>query len=242
MVIVQNPVVVMKRFELKYIISAEQEARLVEGLKGHMEPDEFGTTSIASLYYDTPEYRLINASLEKPFFKEKMRLRSYGLATEESPVFLELKRKAYGIVYKRRVQTTVPLVRKFFAGEGEICAEGQINKEITYFRDFYGNLAPACLIICERTAYAEPDGDLRITIDNAPRYRTEKLDLTTSMEGALLLPEGSSILEIKVQEAMPMWLCHLLDRERIFKNSFSKYGEAYKRQMSKITAHKAPVA
>ena len=242
MVIVQNPVVVMKRFELKYIISAEQEARLLEGLKGHMEPDEFGRTSIASLYYDTPEYRLINASIEKPSFKEKMRLRSYGLATEESPVFLELKRKAYGIVYKRRVQTTVPLGRKFFAGEGEICAEGQINREITYFRDFYGDLAPSCLIICERTAYAESDGDLRVTVDNAPRYRTEKLDLTTSMDGSPLLPEGYSILEIKVQEAMPLWLCRLLDREKIFKNSFSKYGEAYKRQMSKITAQKAPVA
>ncbi|MBR3423782.1 MAG: polyphosphate polymerase domain-containing protein, partial [Clostridia bacterium] len=203
MVIVQNPVVVMKRFELKYIVSPEQEANLTEGLKGHMDPDVYGKTSIASMYYDTPEYRLINASIEKPFFKEKMRLRSYGLATEESPVFLELKRKAYGIVYKRRVQTTVPLVKKFFAGEGEICAEGQINREITYFRDFYGNLAPSCLIICERTAYEEPGGDLRVTIDNDPRYRTEKLDLTTSLDGSPLLPDGYSILEIKVQEAMP---------------------------------------
>ncbi len=242
MIIVQNPVVVMKRFELKYVISPEQEARFLEGLRGHMEPDEYGRTSIASLYYDTPEYRLINASLEKPFFKEQMRLRSYGLATDESPVFLELKRKAYGIVYKRRVQTTVPLVNKFFAGEGEICAEGQINRAITYFRDLYGNLAPACLIICERTAYLEPGGDLRVTVDNDPRYRTEDLDLTTSMEGEPLLPDGYSILEIKVQEAMPLWLCRLLDREGIYKKTFSKYGEAYKRQMSRILAQKAPVA
>ena len=242
MVIVKNPVTVMKRFELKYIVSPEQEARFLEGLRDRMEPDEYGRTSILSLYYDTPEYRLINASLEKPFFKEKMRLRSYGLATDESPVFLELKRKAYGTVYKRRVGTTVPLVKKFFAGEGEICAEGQINREITYFRDLYGNLAPSCLIICERTAYIEPGCDLRVTVDNDPRYRTEDLDLTASMEGEPLLPDGYSILEIKVQEAVPLWLAHLLDREGIYKNSFSKYGEAYKRQMSKISAPKAPVA
>ena len=239
MVIVQNPVVVMKRFELKYIVSPEQEEFLKRGLEGRMEPDEYGRTSIASLYYDTPEYRLINASIEKPFFKEKMRLRSYGLATDESPVFLELKRKAYGIVYKRRVQSTIPLVRKFFAGEGEICAGGQINREITYFRDLYGDLAPACLIIYDRTAYFEPDGDLRLTIDNSPRYRTEGLDLTTSMDGTLLLPEGYSILEIKVQEAVPLWLSHLLDSGKIYKNSFSKYGEAYKRQMSNIPAEAA---
>ena len=160
--------------------------------------DQYGRTSIASLYYDTPDYRLIRASLEKPPFKEKLRLRSYGLATDDSPVYLELKRKAYGIVYKRRVQTTLPLVRQFFAGNGDICAGGQINHEITYFRDFYGSLAPACLIIYDREAYYEPDGDLRLTVDFSPRYRVDQLDLTSSMSGRLLLPEGHTILEVKV--------------------------------------------
>ena len=70
-----------------------------------MQIDEFGLHPIASLYYDTPDYRLIRTSVEKPAFKEKIRLRSYGLAVEGSPVYLELKRKAYGIVYKRRVKT-----------------------------------------------------------------------------------------------------------------------------------------
>ena len=230
---VQNPVVVMKRYELKYILSPEQEEFFKNRLAGHMEVDRFGLTSIASLYYDTPDYRLINASIERPPYKEKMRLRSYGLATDTSPVFLELKRKAYGIVYKRRVQSTIPLVKKFFDGEGDICAGGQINRELTYFRDFYRNLAPACLIIYDRTAYFEPDGDLRLTIDKHPRYRTDDLDLRISMDGILLLPEGYSILEIKVQEAMPLWLTKILDDGKIYKNSFSKYGEAYKLQAKK---------
>ncbi len=233
MAVVENPIVVMKRYELKYLLSKEQEEFLRERLKGHMEADQFGKTSIASLYYDTPEYRLISRSMEKPEFKEKMRLRSYGLATAQSPVFLELKRKAYGIVYKRRVQSTIPLVKKFFDGEGDICAGGQINHEITYFRDFYGNLAPSCLIIYDRTAFYEPGGDLRLTIDNNPRYRTEDLDLRVSMDGISLLPEGWSILEIKVQEAMPLWLVSILEEGKIYKSSFSKYGEAYKMQMKK---------
>ena len=233
MAVVENPIVVMKRYELKYLISKEQEDFFLEKLKGHMKADAFGKTSIASLYYDTPEYRLINRSLEKPEFKEKMRLRSYGLATSDSPVFLELKRKAYGIVYKRRVQSTIPLVRKFFDGEGDICAGGQINHEITYFRDFYGNLAPACLIIYDRTAFYEPEGDLRLTIDNYPRYRTDDLDLRISMDGIPLLPDGHSILEIKVQQALPLWLVRILEEGKIYKNSFSKYGEAYKMQMRK---------
>ena len=226
-------ITVMKRYELKYLLSGEQTAYLRECLKGHMEPDHFGKTSIASLYYDTPTYQLIRTSIEKPAFKEKIRLRSYGIATDESPVFLELKRKAYGIVYKRRVETTIPLVHKFFAGEGDICAGGQINSEIKAFRDYYRELVPACLIIYDRVAYFEPGGDLRLTIDENPRYRTENLTLKKSMDGISLLDPGWTILEVKVQEAMPLWLASILSCGGIRKASFSKYGEAYRQQLLK---------
>ena len=229
-----GPIVVMKRYELKYLLSAAQTEYLVKRLEGHMLLDQYGRTSIASLYYDTASYQLIRASVEKPDFKEKIRLRSYGLATEDSPVYLELKRKAYGVVYKRRVQSTIPLVEKFFAGSGDICAGGQINREITYFRDRYPALSPACLIIYDREAYFEPGGDLRLTIDYNPRYRVDHLDLRYSMEGELLRPAGDTILEIKVQEAMPLWLTRILDEGRIYKSSFSKYGEAFRQQLAPL--------
>lgn len=226
-------ITVMKRYELKYLLNADQTEFLKKKLVGHMEIDQFGLTSIASLYYDTPDYLLIRTSLEKPPFKEKIRLRSYGIATDDSPVFLELKRKAYDIVYKRRVESTIPLVHKFFAGEGDICAGGQINREITTFRDYYKNLVPSCLIIYDRTAYYEPDGDLRLTIDNNPRYRVDELNLKTSMDGVPLLADGWTILEIKVQQAMPLWLSAILAEGKIYKGSFSKYGEAYRQQLQK---------
>ncbi|MBO6158225.1 MAG: polyphosphate polymerase domain-containing protein [Firmicutes bacterium] len=230
-----KPIVVMKRYELKYLLSAEQTAFLRERLEGHMQVDQYGKTSIASLYYDTPNYRLIRRSIEKPEFKEKIRLRSYSLATDNSPVYLELKRKAYGIVYKRRVQSTIPQVAKFFSGEGDICSGGQINEEITTFRNFYKTLVPACLIIYDREAYFEPGGDLRLTIDENPRYRVDHLNLTESMDGISLLPEGWTILEVKVQNAVPLWLSEILSAGKIYKASFSKYGEAYRQQLSKIT-------
>ena len=234
MAAVSNPVVVMKRYEMKYIMTPEQTAYFKKAVEEHMKTDKFGLISIASLYYDTPNYRLIRASVEKPLFKEKIRLRSYGLATDTSPVFLELKRKAYGIVYKRRVQSTIPLVQKFFDCEGDICAGGQINKEITTFRDYYQTLVPACMIIYDRIAYFEPDGDLRLTIDHNPRYRFEDLDLTVSMEGESLLRDGYTILEVKVQQAVPLWLSEILTKGRIYKGSFSKYGEAYRQQLLKV--------
>ena len=228
-----KPIVVMQRYELKYILTAAQTEGLIRALNGHMEPDRYGLTSIASLYYDTPDYRLIRTSIEKPEFKEKIRLRSYGLATQESPVYLELKRKAYGIVYKRRVPTTIPKVQKFFSGEGDVCGPGQINREITYFRDYYRELVPACLIIYDRIAYYEPNGDLRLTIDYNPRYRTHDLRLDCSMDGTSLLEPGQTILELKVQQAMPLWLTEILSDGAIRKGSFSKYGEAYRRQMQR---------
>ena len=227
-------IVTMQRYEVKYILNAWQTAALRERLKGHMEVDQYGLTSIASLYYDTPDYRLIRTSIEKPKFKEKVRLRSYGLAKEGSKLFLELKRKAYGIVYKRRVGTTQQAVDNFFDYRGEICADGQIAREINYFRNYYKKLVPACLIIYDRTAFFQPGGDLRMTIDYNPRYRTTDLNLHTSMEGISLLPEGYTILEVKVQVAFPLWLTAILDDLKIYKGSFSKYGEAYKQQMRKI--------
>ncbi|MBR4769108.1 MAG: polyphosphate polymerase domain-containing protein [Lachnospiraceae bacterium] len=227
---VKDPIVVMKRYELKYMVSPAQQEYLLKSIAGHMKVDQFGLTSIASLYYDTPDYRLIRTSIEKPEYKEKIRLRSYGLATDDSKVFLELKRKMSGIVYKRRVASTIPLVKRFFDGEGDICAGGQINSELVTFRDHYKTLVPACLIIYDREAYFEPGGDLRLTLDRNPRYRSNDLTLTKDMEGISLLPEGYAILEIKVQDAMPLWLARILSEGKIYKTSFSKVGEAYKRQ------------
>ena len=222
---------VMKRYELKYLLSGEQTRMLREKLAGHMEIDAYGKTSIASLYYDTPTYQLIRASLEKPAYKEKLRLRSYGPATEESPVFLELKRKACGVVYKRRIQTTLPDARRFFTEKGETEENGQIYRELSAFRDYYKTLRPTCLIIYDRTAYFEPGGDLRLTIDEAPRYRVDDLTLTGSMDGIPLFEPGRTILEIKVQGAMPLWLNAILNECGIRKSGFSKYGEAYRREL-----------
>ncbi len=234
MAAMEQSVSVMLRHELKYLIDPDQERYFIRRIADYMQPDSYGLTSVASLYYDTPDCRLINLSLEKPRFKEKIRLRSYGLATDESPVFLEMKRKYRGVGYKRRVRTVIPVAEGFFRRENDLPGGGQIGRELVRFRDLYGDLAPSYLTICERTAFFRPGSDLRLTVDNAPRYRAEELDLRASLEGNLLLPEGYSVLEIKIQDAMPLWLSAILDEGHIYKTPFSKYGTAYQTQMTKI--------
>ena len=230
---VQAPITVMQRVEWKYILSAEQTEFFCERLKGHMEQDAYGLTTISSLYYDTPDRKLIRTSIEKPEFKEKIRLRAYGRATNASSVFLELKRKAFGIVYKRRVQATIPEADAFMRGDLDLDENGQIDREITYFRDYYRKLEPACMILYDRTAYYEPDGDLRLTIDRNPRYRTDALSFNHAPVGIPLLAPGDTILEIKVQDTIPLWLVRILSEGKIKRGSISKYGEAYKATLTR---------
>lgn len=169
--------------------------------------------------------------MKKPPYKEKIRLRSYGLSKPGGTVFLELKRKTDGIVYKRRVLTTQESVERFFSYEGDITADGQIAREITYFRDYYNKLVPAIMVIYDREAYEDNKDGLRLTIDHNPRYRTKDLNLSTSMDGDPLLPFEGAILEIKIQQSMPLWLSRILAEGKIYQNSFSKVGEAHKKQM-----------
>lgn len=228
-----NAITTMKRYEMKYILTKEQYVYLKEALSTHMKVDKYGLTSIASIYYDTPNYRLIITSIDKPEYKEKVRLRSYGLAKPGDKVFLEIKRKAFSEVYKRRIVTTERDVKNFFNYKEDIAHLGQIEKEITYLRNYYKTLVPKIMIIYDRVAYYEVNGSLRITFDQNPRYRTYDLNLMTSLEGESLLNEGEVILEIKVQEAMPLWLTNILNKGKIYQSSFSKVGEAYKRMINK---------
>ena len=218
---------VMKRYEYKYILNKEQIKYLLNNLDGHMSLDNYGITSIQSLYYDTDNYELIRNSIEGNSYKEKIRLRSYGLLKNNKPVFLELKRKSEGIVYKRRIESDVKRIDSFFNNELSL-NNNQIEKEISYFKNHYKCLNPKCLIIYDRASYYEVDGNLRLTIDYNSRYRIDNLRLDYSLDGNLLLDEGSAILEIKIQDSMPLWLSNILDKGHIYKSSMSKYGTCYK--------------
>ena len=217
----------MMRYENKYILDSSQIKAIRDVLKDHMQIDRYGLTSIATLYFDTPSFQLIRTSIDKPAFKEKIRLRSYGLVKDDEPLFLEIKRKVDGIVYKRRIMTDAKHAKEFFVNNKDFSNNSQINRELNYFRDYYQNLQPALLIISDREAYFKEGSDLRITIDYKPRFRSENLDLHTSMDGENLLPNDQAILEIKAQRAMPIWLSRALAGANIYKTSFSKVGAAY---------------
>lgn len=216
------------RRELKFLIDEDQRKALEQVFSEKMVPDRFGHSSIRNIYYDTPDFRLIRRSLEKPVYKEKLRLRCYG---DGGPVFLEMKKKYMGIVYKRRVALTEPEAEAFLARRGSL-PDTQIGREMVYFRDFYKNLQPQVYLSYERDAwFSKADPGLRITIDDDIAYRCSGLRLTQAPGGQAILPEGVSLMEVKAENAIPLWLTELLAGLKIARVSFSKYGRAYEQTL-----------
>ena len=226
---------IFKRAEMKYMLTGSQRCALQEALSKYMIPDEFGKSTICNIYYDTPDYRLIRRSLEKPCYKEKLRLRSYGpMAEPESKVFLELKKKSDGVVYKRRLGLTDREAEDCLASGAPLPRDAQIAREIDYFRELYGEIVPAMYICSDREAFfCKTDDTLRISFDSAIRWRDYDVTLASHAYGAPLLAPDASLMEIKLSSAMPLWLTHLLTANGIYETSFSKYGSGYRAMLSR---------
>lgn len=220
-----------KRVEKKYLLTESRQKALFRRIGGHLHPDEYGRSTVMSLYLDTPDHRIIRSSIEAADYKEKLRLRSYGNASEESTVFLELKKKFDGVVYKRRVAMKLRQAETYF--QTGICpVDGQMMAEIDWAMKMWQRPGPAMLIACEREAWFDDEHpDLRLTFDRDIRARESLLRLDRGSAGTLLLPGDTVLLEIKTSGAMPLWLAHALDEEGILPGSFSKYGAAYTRSM-----------
>ena len=219
---------VFKRYELKYLITASQKQTVLEAMSPYMDLDQYGRTTIRNIYFDTDSYLLIRRSIEKPTYKEKLRLRSYKQADQDTSVFVELKKKYNNVVYKRRISMPEAEATQWL-NQGQFHGERtQISEEIAYFLDHYKPLRPTVFLSYEREAFYAKDGsDFRITFDDTILCRQEDLSLRSKVYGTPILPEGMVLMEIKCSGGIPLWMTRTLSQERIYKTSFSKYGTAY---------------
>jgi hypothetical protein len=219
---------VFKRYELKYMLTLEQKEMILQVMSPYMSLDIYGRSTIRNIYFDDDSYRLIRRSIERPAYKEKLRVRSYDLATGDSTVFVELKKKFNRVVYKRRLPLCERDAMRWIAREEIPIESTQISREIDYFIDFYGNLKPKVFLSYEREAYYENNGgDFRITFDENILVRQTDLSLCSPPGGTSILEQGKVLMEIKCSGGLPLWLVEVLSREKIYKTSFSKYGTAY---------------
>lgn len=242
-----------ERKEKKYLITSAQCAAIKQGLTAHMRLDDYGATRIDSLYLDTSDRHLICRSLEKPLYKEKLRVRSYGAFSEADTVYVEIKKKFKGIVYKRRVRMSAQGARLYCSGQMTYeqaqasfpvasnpekdlsVGKVQIAREIDAFFRRYEGLRPSMVISCLREAWCplssdDPDCVDRITFDEDIAY----IDLfeDAAVQRRRVAGPDQIVMEIKCAGGYPTWLCELLDTHGVFPRSFSKYGNAFKRTLA----------
>ncbi len=218
---------IFERVEIKYLVPKERYEAFMAAMEPYMQLDEYGLSAICNIYYDTDDNLLVSRSLGKPKYKEKLRLRSYGVPGNESIAFAEIKKKFDGVVYKRRAALPYLEAEAFLNYGIRPKEDSQIVREIAYFRDFYKPV-PKLFLGYDREAYfGKKDPALRITIDRNIRYREKDLFLSKGDYGDLLDPDGSYLLEIKAGDAMPLYLTRILSELQLYPASFSKYGKIY---------------
>lgn len=231
---------VFNRTEEKYIISDDTYRLLRDELEQYMHPDAFCRNgefyTICNIYYDTPDHQMIRRSIEKPIYKEKLRLRSYGTVSSKDKVYLEIKKKYQGYVNKRRCSMQLEDACRYIAtgkrSGGKRPSTEQVLREIDFMLQRYPNLAPALYLSYDRIAlFCKENEDFRITFDTNIRTRRYDLGLDKGNYGELLLPQGLRIMEAKTNHAMPYWFSKVLSEHRIYPVNFSKYGEEYRRAL-----------
>lgn len=219
---------VFKRVEKKFVIDEIQHRLIINRLMPLMVPDKYGESIISNIYFDTDNYQLIRSSLSKPVYKEKLRLRGYGKISDNSDSFVEIKKKFKGVVYKRRISLEYQEAFEYLLFDAPLSKESQISREIDWFRSYYTGLKPKMFVSYLRQAfYSKKDPDLRITFDTDITWRNYDLDLRHGVYGQKLTAPGQYVMEIKFNNAMPMWLCNILSELSVYSSSYSKYGNAF---------------
>ena len=219
---------VFSRYEKKYLMPEPVYLELRRRLEPYMQVDQYGLHTICNIYYDTPQFDLIRCSIEKPVYKEKLRLRSYGIPTMDSTVFLEIKKKYRKMVNKRRIPLTLREAYDYVERGIHPEQDSQILREIDFFLKRYP-LQRGVYLAYDRIAMFQRDNpDFRVTFDQNIRSRNVDMGLEKGDAGTLLLPQGYYLMESKILGATPLWFTEILSELKIYPVSFSKYGNIYK--------------
>lgn len=230
---------VFNRYENKYLFDHASYQKLYNELLEYMEPDAHNKQqdfySITNLYYDTENDSLIRNSLAKPKYKEKLRLRAYGIPNEDTKVYLEIKKKVFGLVNKRRTSLKLKEAYDFVATGVEPELKNYMNKqvieEIKYFLSRYDLMPKVYLSYDRRAMFCKNNRDLRITFDTNIRSRRYDLKMEQGTYGEPLLEPDQWLMEVKAEKTIPLWLARMLSEHQMYRTSFSKYGNEYKKMI-----------
>jgi VTC domain-containing protein len=236
---------VFNRFEKKFLLDPDTAHEIQSELLPRMDADAHNVSqpfyTISNLYYDTDDNSLIRTSLSKPVYKEKLRLRGYGVPTAESKVYLEIKKKYAGRVNKRRTTLKLHEAYEFVATGRQPSLRPYMNHQVIDEIDFFlrtNAVRPKLYLAYDRRAFTgREDPGLRITFDADIRTRRHDLGLELGDYGEALLDDEQVLMEVKTPGNLPLWLAEMLSEMGVFRTSFSKYGREYQSLLERNHEH-----
>lgn len=215
---------ILKRHEVKYMITQEQYEEIKDVLSEKLADDPFGDYLVQSIYFDTDNWDVIRTSIDKPIFKEKLRLRCYGMPNGDSKIFLELKKKFKGIVYKRGISFPANELSEKKLSDIVSNNSSQIGRELAHYMGINPVFEKA-YISYKRFAFEE--SGFRVTFDRNTHFRTQNLNFENPEAGLDIFPADRVLMEVKAVKGIPLWFTHILSERQIYPISFSKYGMSY---------------
>lgn len=229
---------VFNRYELKYIVNKALYKELLQALQGHVFMDKHGDQDgyymVMNLYYDTADHLFFNETVNRQQFRQKLRLRGYNHINRDSNVFLEIKKKYRGVVYKRRTLLKLPEAYAFLADTLSKkdyslydASNTQILGEVDFLKQFY-QLEPKVIVSYDRQAFQGiHEEDLRVTFDRNLLKRETDLRIESRSDGELFMDPSLYVLEVKVNDRIPLWLSHILNDFQCWRQGYSKYTSSY---------------
>lgn len=219
---------VFRRSEIKYVLSQKEYHLLMDKISPYLEKDEYFKETNCSIYFDNDSNWLAIHSLEKPMYKEKIRIRSYNVPTLTDTIFVEIKKKYDGVGSKRRIPMKLCDFYLFLKNHQTFNNldenQKQILSEIEYVFKFY-NLKPTLYLAYDRLSYCDKNNpNFRVTFDHNVRSRKNNLRLEAGDNGKKYFKNNEVVMEVKALGSYPIWFVKSLSSLKIYPASFSKYG------------------
>jgi hypothetical protein len=228
-----------QRYEQKYLLNTFQYHEIITVLNEYACKDEYELSKIYSIYYDNDKFGITRNSLNKSVYKEKLRLRSYGIPKVGDVVYLELKKKLKGITYKQRIPMPFTGMEQCLNFRPDNDHFDYIHNEIAWVLNYYKPFPQFMVCYNRRSFRGTEDKFLRITFDTNIRWRTSGLDFSRGPCGSPLLDEDKYLMEIKVENSIPFYLTARLAGLKIFPFSFSKFRSVYECLLNERTVRYA---
>lgn len=215
---------IFRRTEIKYILKKEQVESLLWLIEPYLKKDKYFKSTNCSIYFDSKNRYLAIHSLEKPLYKEKVRIRSYGVPKLNDIVFMEIKKKYKGIGSKRRIPIKLSDFYNYLE-TGRLDSNSEVIKtELDNCFKRY-DLKPIMFLAYDRTSFCDKDNPtFRLTFDRNVRSRNNNLRLENGDYGKKFFKGGEIVMEVKALDCFPFYFVHALSKLKIYPSSFSKYG------------------